>query len=115
MSQLVLAQNLNRKRANFTKMDGNSLVEFPSLNTNELLLIACGTYQLKLAPSYYAEHSKEESSFEIQVCAHADILDFSLVAPLQDTDQLFIRERIHSRFSNSTKHSLYTLVDKAKQ
>ncbi len=70
-----------------------------------------GTYQLKQARSYYAEHSKANGRFEIQLCRHVGPLSLSSHG-LQAEDPMLIRGRIHSRFWNQTKYLIYVLVDK---
>jgi hypothetical protein len=71
-------------------MDGNSLAEFPILTENDLYFIACGTYQRRLASTYYAEHVKEDVDFEIQVCKHTESLGLSST-PIQVDDHLLVR------------------------
>jgi hypothetical protein len=56
LGELVKTLNLNRRSALFKSIDGASLDDFPQLIEADLRLITLGSYQLKQAPSYYAEH-----------------------------------------------------------
>jgi hypothetical protein len=56
--KLILDEWLNWS-ANFLKMSRDSLSDFPKLSETDLYRIALGTYQLKQAKSYYAEHLNE--------------------------------------------------------
>jgi hypothetical protein len=113
LAELVSSKNLNKRRADFIRMDGNSLDEFPKLTENDLYIIACGSYQRRLCSSYYAEHSKSDGRFEVQVCRHTGPLGLSSVN-IQAEDPILIRGRIHSRFANRTKHLMYILIDVSK-
>ena len=56
LAELVGAQGLNRKSASFESIDGSSIDGFPQLTEADLRSITLGTYQLRMALSYFAEH-----------------------------------------------------------
>lgn len=58
LAEYITASNMNRRRAAFTAISGNlpELRGFPRLSEEDLIIFALGTYQLKLARSYYSEH-----------------------------------------------------------
>lgn len=73
LSDYVRNQNLNTSRADFRNItvSNENLTEFPALNVSDLILIACGTYQLKQARSYYGEHIRFNGMYCIEVCTNA--------------------------------------------
>jgi hypothetical protein len=52
----VKRTRLNACRAHFQRLEANDLENFPSLSEEQIIIMALGTYQLKLARSYCAEH-----------------------------------------------------------
>ena len=89
---------------------GNSFDDFPILTQKDLYFIACGSYQMKEAPSYNDDNVKRDGAIEIQLCRHTEPLNFA-AHNIFVSDPLFIRGRIYSRFSNSAKYLLYILID----
>ncbi|KAF9810155.1 hypothetical protein SFRURICE_012188, partial [Spodoptera frugiperda] len=70
LSDYVRVHNLNRARADFhnINVDRENIRVFPRLHYSELILIACGIYQLlKQARSYYGEHIRFNGSYIIEV------------------------------------------------
>lgn len=49
-------KRLNNRKADFQRLEANVLENFPRLTENQIILLALGTYQLKLARSYCSEH-----------------------------------------------------------
>ncbi|KAJ8721097.1 hypothetical protein PYW08_006562 [Mythimna loreyi] len=68
LSDYVRVHNLNRARADFQNIsvDRENIRDL-RLNYSELILIACGIYQLKQARSYYGEHIRFNGSYTIEV------------------------------------------------
>lgn len=114
--RLATDRNLNQRRAIFNDLNENAIhvEDFPVLTENDLKLIACGSYQLKLAPAYYAEHMKENGQFTIQVCRYTGPAlpynDYNITV----NDPILIRAKIHSRFSNNKHRFVYILVDSTR-
>src|SRR5699024_7500700 len=49
---------------------------FPKLTQNELEIFCCGTYQLKMANSYYAEHIKTNGRYKFFIDKDGCDLDY---------------------------------------
>ena len=58
LGEMVTDLGLNRKSASFQSIDGEFIHDFPQLTEADLRLLTLGSYQLKQARSYYAEHIK---------------------------------------------------------
>ncbi len=113
MFKPLLDEKLNRS-ANFLKLSGDLLSDFPKLSETDLYRVASGTYQFKRSKSYYAEHLNENKGrFEIQVCKYIGQFHLHSYGIACD-DLMLIRGRIHSRFRNQTKYLLYILIDRVK-
>ena len=113
LSDFVIQQKLNSKRVNFRDMDSSLDIEFPFLEQQDLYLLALGSYQLKLAPSYYAQHSGNAENI-IQIYRDQDILKSVLEHSIICEEPYLLRGRIHSRHSNKTKYFLNILHDLSK-
>ncbi|CAH2109131.1 unnamed protein product [Euphydryas editha] len=63
----VLEHNLNRQKVAFIRMQADlpELADFPRLTHEDLILIAVGTYHLKIARSYCSEHIKQTGVYEL--------------------------------------------------
>lgn len=110
LADIVQQSNLNRRRANFTRIDAQSnITDFPQLSFSELILISLGTYQIKQARSYYGEHVRANGRFEIEVCRE---VDSNLLRELSSTNNLYlVRGRIQSRHVSGKIYFIYILVD----
>ena len=85
-------------------MDSSLDIEFPFLEQQDLYLLALGSYQHKLAPSYYAQHSGNAENI-IQIYRDQDILKSVLEQhSIICEEPYLLRGRIHSRHSNKTKY-----------
>lgn len=109
MAAIVSENNLNRKQITFSDIDSCE-VEFPLIDDEELKLIALGTYQIRQAASYYAEHIKRDGKYRIQifndtVTLQLDKYDLHAECPI------LLRARIQSRHQNKTKYYMYILLD----
>lgn len=82
---------------------------FPVLTAEELTLFAVGTYQIKLAPSYYSEHIRSSGSFLIQKY-NRPLDDISLFNMPSNNVQL-LRMHIKSRHISSKVYYCYVLID----
>lgn len=113
LSDYVRDHNLNRSRADFQNITvrNENLREFPILNINDLILIACGTYQLKQARSYYGEHISFNGPYCIEVCTNARnrIMNGSIFGH----NCSLVRARIASRHVSRKVYFVYVLVSTA--
>ena len=107
--------NVNRESSSdkWERIDGSLdyLDEFPHLSEEDLRSITVGSYQLRQARSYYAEHIKINGSYVIDVCKHTGDLSLSSHG-LSVGDPLLIRGLIQSRHRSSTRYFIYILIDK---
>lgn len=67
LAEIVINNNLNRKTVIFESMTSSSIT-FPALSELDLKWIALGTYQMKQAMSYYAEHISLDGKYIIEIC-----------------------------------------------
>lgn len=111
LADYVDERRLNRNRAKFINItaDAENLAAFPSLTPEELTLFAVGTYQIKLAPSYYSEHIRNTETFIVQIYNGqlTDLSNFSM-----PTDNVvLIRAHLKSRHTSSKVYRCYILID----
>jgi len=115
LANAVAALNLNRESSSdkWERIDGSLdyLDEFPHLS-EDLRSITVGSYQLRQARSYCAEHIKINGSYVIDVCKHTGDLSLSSHG-FSVGDPLLIRGQ--SRHRSSTRYFIYILIDKAVQ
>lgn len=110
LADYVDEKRLNRNRAHFENItvEQNNVTAFPILTAEELTLFAVGTYQIKLAPSYYSEHVRSSGSFLIQQY-NGDLNDLSAFTMPSSNVQL-IRAHIKSRHVSSKMYHCYILI-----
>ena len=77
-----------RRAADWKKLDAAE-IDFPKLDLEYLETITCGSYQIKLAPGYIADHLSEDGKYEISVNNHFEDL---------------IRGQIHSRHKSQAMY-----------
>lgn len=72
----MLEHNLNRQGVAFIRMQADlpELADFPRLTHEDLILIAVGTYHLKIARSYCSEHIKQTGVYELEVFCHPELI-----------------------------------------
>lgn len=68
LADIINNNNYNRRRAHFINInvDSNNVTNFPQLSFEDLILISCGTYQLKQARSYFGEHIRFDDSYTVK-------------------------------------------------
>lgn len=78
LADYVVHNNLSKQRATFHSITGDQPIfdDFPNLTEHELILFALGTFQIKLARSYYAEHLVQ-GLYNIEVYREEQIRGFS--------------------------------------
>ena len=113
LAQLVSAQGLNRKSADFETLEGSSIEDFPLLAEADLRSITLGSFQRRQVLSYNAEHIKTNGSYVIEVCKHVGPLSLSSHA-ISVEDPMLIRGRIQSWHRNSTRYFIYILINRAR-
>lgn len=116
LSDLVEEQNLNARKSNFQRIEVAEITYFPKFDISQLQLYTCGTYQIRMAKSYYADHIAQSGDFEFQVAKETAEIDFMAYSiALTSLDSLFIKTRLRSRHSNATKYFVYVLIGKSKE
>lgn len=93
VQEIVLGENLHRRRGRWVNLEANYIDDFPRLNLEYLRDITVGTYQLKLAPSYIQDTTQREG------------IDLQIDLTLEQRS--IIRLRIYSRHRNATKYQLW--------
>lgn len=110
LSDYVRQRNLNRARTDFRNINVNmeNVREFPVLTYSELILFACGVYQLKQARSYYGEHIRFNGCYNIEVCNdhRNSIMDGLNFGP----NCSLLRARITSRHVSRKVYFVYILI-----
>ncbi|KAJ8708930.1 hypothetical protein PYW07_013534 [Mythimna separata] len=111
LADFVNQNNLNRRRTDFLSIDVNiHNVSFPRLEYSDLILIACGTYQLKQARSYYGEHIRGDGSYTIELCRNtaSNLLEGF---PLPSVNCSLLRGKIQSRHISRKTYFVYILYE----
>ncbi|XP_045781841.1 uncharacterized protein LOC123878594 [Maniola jurtina] len=111
LAEFVITENINRRRAPFTAIDGNipQLADFPKLELVDLKRFALGSYQLKQVRSYYGEHIRQNGNYLIEV---SEEFEEDLPLVLSVNNNYLVRGRIKSRHVSSKIYYTYILVNK---
>uniref|UniRef100_A0A2H1WRG1 SFRICE_032285 n=1 Tax=Spodoptera frugiperda TaxID=7108 RepID=A0A2H1WRG1_SPOFR len=112
LADFVNNNNYNRRRAHFISInvDSNNVTDFPLLSYEDLILIACGTYQLKQARSYYGEHIRFDGSYTVEVCREAHLSNLREELSLSENTWL-LRGKIQSRHVSRKIYYVYILIN----
>lgn len=104
-------KRLHRNRVVFSNInvEQNNLNIFPVLTAEELTLFAVGTYQIKLAPSYYSEHIRSTGTFVIQQY-NRSLIDLTTYN-MSNNNVHLLKMNIKSRHLSSKMYHCYILVD----
>ncbi|KAF9411151.1 hypothetical protein HW555_010013 [Spodoptera exigua] len=109
----VIDYNLNSRRIPFQSMSVElpDVRGFPRLSEEELVMFALGTYQIKLARSYYSEHARN-GVYTIEVYRENDDLN-NLLNNYNITGNNFwlLRGEVQSRHTRSRIYHTYILVN----
>ena len=108
--ELITGENLHKKRSRFTRMEVDSLSEFPKLSPGDIKSITLGTYQLKQAVSYAAEHISETGEYQIYISREEIIPNINKYNIIANQPYL-VKGRIQSRFQSNKYHLSFILVD----
>lgn len=103
LAEHVLSNNLNRQRVAFVSLDANDpdFNDFPQLTYEELILFTLGSYHLKIARSYCAEHMRPNGVYHIEMYRHREMVQ----------NKILIRSRIQSRHVRMKQYYTYILID----
>lgn len=103
----VERKRLNQRRADFVRLEAND-VEFPIYTEEQVILLALGTYQIKLARSYCSEHL-QNGIYTIEIYrqnALEDLPDYGI-----NEDSSLMRGRIQSRHIRARTYYCYILIN----
>ena len=84
-----------RRAADWKKLDAAE-IDFPKLDLEYLEIITCGSYQIKLAPGYIADHLSKDGEYKISVNNHSEDM---------------IRGQIHSRQNSQAMYYVWIQYD----
>lgn len=110
---------------NYTRLDNrenNNLLQFPELTMNDLYYLSLGSYQIKNAVSYYAEHNKDNiflvHKFQPNARHATATLNFinhgiDVAEPLKAYMKL-VKAYMKSRYRSGKHHHIFVLVDTNK-
>lgn len=112
--EYVNDRQLNRQRIAFVRLDANDpqLQEFPHLTETDIAMLALGSYQLKLAKSYCAEHINNGLYF-IEVYRDNYLADIDIYN--MPTNVWLLRIKIQSRHVRARTYYCYILVDRGQE
>ncbi|XP_047029464.1 uncharacterized protein LOC124637154 [Helicoverpa zea] len=112
LADFINNNNYNRRRAHFTNInvDSQNISNFPQLTQEDLILIACGTYQIKQARSYYGEHIRYNGSYTIEVCREAHLSNLRDELSLSQNHWL-LRGKIQSRHISRKIYYVYIIIN----
>lgn len=102
----VERKRLNSRRADFTRVE-ESDIDFPRFSEEQIIKIALGTYQVKLAKSYCSEHL-QNGLYSIEIYREAALEDLPNYGINEDA--WLLRGRIQSRHVRARKYYCYLLV-----
>ncbi|RVE39951.1 hypothetical protein evm_015399 [Chilo suppressalis] len=109
LAGIVATHNLNRRNAYFNDITTVDIA-FPQLNMDDLILFACGTYQIRQARSYIGEHIRFHGVYETQICRE-NVVDLS---PLDGEAPMLIRARIKSRHISRKIYNVFIALDRTQ-
>lgn len=104
IADLVSELNLNRRSAIFSPIDGTTM-QFPRLSMDELILFACGTYQIRQARSYVGEHFRFHGIYTLEVSRDQ-------IPRLEGTNPLLLRAKIKSRHSSGKTYFVFIVIER---
>lgn len=103
--------SLNRWRARFVNINvgSDNLTDVPRLTLDDLILIACGTYQIKQARSYYGEHIRANGMYTIEIYKEQNS---RLPSELVNENCWLLRAKIQSRHVSRKVYFTYIKIKK---
>jgi hypothetical protein len=119
LSKVVKEKNLTRRKSVFTESIENTNplnYGFPILSQSQLELFCCGTYQPKMALSYYAEHLKQNGKYQFFIEKDNNSIDYnSFGIDGHQSDLKLFKARMDSRHSKSTHYHIFLLLNSAAE
>lgn len=110
LSEITRKNNFQKQVHKFSQCRDFS--RFPTLRPEDLVLFACGTYQLRLAPSYYNEHIKANGDqFVVFACPDDICHTFCQSFYTATNDPKLLLVEFSSRYRSNQKHHAYVLID----
>lgn len=113
LTNIIHSKSFKRtERLYFQSIEASHL-NFPRFNREQLKNFSLGTYAIKQAISYTAEHRKLHGQFKISILSNEHVLaHFNRVCAKKKIDKpMFISAKIKSRFRSQKTHSSYILYD----
>lgn len=106
---IVKKRNFQKEIKNFVPYQDNV---FPRLEMRDLIMISLGTYQIKLAPTYYAEHMKLcNNEFLVYVCPEEGSSQFCNQFYTETNSPRLLCAKMKSRHKSQTSYHTYVLFD----
>lgn len=106
---IVKKPNFQKEIRNFVPYENN---EFPRLELRDLIMISFGTYQIKLAPTYYAEHMKLcNNEFLVYVSPEGVTSQFCNQFYTGTNCPRLLCAKMNSRYKSQTTYHTYVLFD----
>lgn len=110
LGNYVVAENVNRQRVAFTTISDISLnIPFPQLTEEDVILFSLGTYHMKLARSYVAEHLRGDDgiyNIDVSFSPSPSMLQYGL----STENSSLLRGRILSRHISNKIYYTYLLI-----
>lgn len=112
LAQYVIQKNLNMQRVVFTRMAAYvpGFEDIPQLEEEHLVLIALGTYHIKIASSYCAEHLSD-GTYVIELYRDNELEDLNEYNIEVEEGSFLLRARIQSRHTRSKQYYTYVLIN----
>lgn len=117
LSTLVANEKLTARHATFRSMSQNPRdTDFPVLTITALEEFCCGTYQIKMAKCYVAEHMKPDGRFEFGIAKEDKRLDYAKAGINLPVESISLyKVQLKSRHSRAIKYNIFVLIDKTKE
>lgn len=113
LAEYVIQKGLNRQRVPFTRMaaDHPDFEDIPRLEEEHIILIALGTYHIKIASSYCAEHLSD-GIYIIELYRDNELGDLNEYNIEVGTGSFLVRGRIQSRHTRAKQYYTYVLINR---
>lgn len=113
LAEYVIGHNLNSRRVPFQSKSAElpDVREFPRLSEEELVMFALGTYQIKLARSYYSEHARY-GVYTIELYReNRDLNNLLNNYNISGNNFWLLRGKVQSRHTRSRIYHTYILLN----
>ena len=114
LAELAQQLNLNRKRSLFVRMTQAVGVDMPMLTMEELTIFFGGTYQLRNAVNYYADHRDQNGDFVFEIAnENLDVNFIQNNLNVERENAQLLKAKIDSRHCGSVAYYVYVLIDRS--